>query len=205
MRATVRVDNRSRRAVERDVVGQGLRALGVAIRQQTRGLEQDLEAVTRARVSGRLYRAWQSKVYPKSGNAYHPLGLIYVSGGDRSQGAVTFFTEPGINRAKSGQWLAVPTSAAGRRPRSGTLTPGQWERATGRKLRFVYDGPGKARLVADVVASTPAKLRGGQTPRSTTIFVLIPFQRHQDRIAIEPFVRLREIKLAQQIEAIVGD
>ena len=203
MRATV--DRSSLRAAERAVTTQALRALSRAVRTQTRGLEKDLEAVTRARVKGRLFRAWQSKVYPKSGLAYEPLGLIYVSGGDRSQGAVTFFTTPGVNRAPDGQWLAIPTRAAGARPRSGMLTPGQWERATGKRLRFVYDGPGEARLVYDVVAMTDAKRRGGQQARTVTVFVLIPFQRHQHRIAIEPFVQLRQIKLAEMLERGVGD
>jgi aspartyl-tRNA(Asn)/glutamyl-tRNA(Gln) amidotransferase subunit A len=46
-------------------------------------------------------------------------------------------------------WLAIPTSAAGKSTRGGRITPGEWERRTGLRLRFVYRRRGPSLLVAE--------------------------------------------------------
>jgi hypothetical protein len=52
-------------------------------------------------------------------------------------------------RSKDGFWLAIPTEAAGRGLRGAKLTPGEWERRRGLRLRFFYRRRGPSLLVAD--------------------------------------------------------
>jgi hypothetical protein len=87
-------------------------------------------------------------------------------------------------RSKNGFWLAIPTPAAGKSPRGGrrgsaSTTPGEWERRTGLRLRFIYRRRGPGLLVAErrlntkgrVVASRSKTGRGVVTAQ---IFLLVP-------------------------------
>lgn len=202
--------------LERDLdrwVSDVLRAGTGAVRATTRKLEKALEATTRSTVRGRLHRAWKSQAFPAADiPAYAPQGTVYVNGGKRSQGAIQYWTQPGINKSKSGYWLAVPTPAAGSQGRGQSITPGEWERRTGVRLIFVFRGANRpALLVAEGTLAkggpsfrefTAARRRGGQHPHVTVpIFVLIPFQRFANRIAIKPIILRHEAILAQDFEA----
>jgi Family of unknown function (DUF6441) len=46
-------------------------------------------------------------------------------------------------------WLAIPLPAAGKSLRGGRITPGEWERRRGMRLRFVYRRSGPSLLVVD--------------------------------------------------------
>jgi len=188
-----------------------------SIHASTKWLERQLEDATRRSVKGRMWRAWKSEAYPSQGRgAYAPEGMVFVNGGRRSKGAMTYWTEPGVNKKASGEWLAIPNKEAGVLGRSRSITPGEWERQNGVRLDFVYGGPGKAsRLVAEHVlfgangigVRVPTKKRmqnrryvnrDGSPARvtSVTIFVLIPFQRFANKVAVDPVVRSAENYLA---------
>lgn len=192
-----------------------LRAGTQAVAATTRDLEKALEAATRSAVPGRLWRAWKSDTWPRNGGpAYVPTGRVFVNGksGPRSMGAMQYWTQPGINKAKSSRWLAVPLPSAfgGRRVRD--ASPAQWERQHGMKLQFVWRGANKPPLLVAVGATdrfgrmvkfNPAKVRGGQAQSQTSfpVFALIPHQRFANRVAIEPTVRRHEGILARDFEA----
>lgn len=174
-----------------------------AVGEATKGLERELEAVTKNAAGGRLWRAWASNVFPKTGLAREPSGSVYVKGGARSTGAMTFFSRSGRIKAKSGRFLAIPTPAAGSKGRGRNLTPAEWEARTGEKLRFVYRRSGPSLLVAEGVLNTrsgtyrrltgrrsKADERRGFRRGVTTIviFVLIPQVAFANRFAIEPIV-----------------
>ncbi len=82
-------------------------------------------------------------------------------------------------RSKSGFWLTIPTPAAGKSTRGGRITPLEWERRTGLRLRFVYRRTGPSLLVAEgrlnkkgrAVASRSKTGRGLTT---VPIFLLVP-------------------------------
>jgi hypothetical protein len=189
-----------------------------AVKFATRKLEQDLEGATRRAVRGNLWRAWKSESYPKAGvGAYDPQGVVYVNGRARSEGAIAYWTQAGINRAKEGQWLAIPTDAAGVLNRQRNVTPQEWERSHGVKLRFVMEEQGQnARLVAQQVvfssgAVSPVRRhdRGGArlnrdgSPAhmvDVTIFVLIPFQRFANKVSIEGLIRQAQGDLVNDFE-----
>lgn len=191
------------------MLGEGTRSIHAA----TKWLERSLEDATQRSVKGRLYRAWKSDAYPAVGRpAYSPEGMVYVNGGSRSKGAMTYWTQAGVNRKTSGEWLAIPTPEAGVLGRGRNITPGEWERKNGVRLEFVYGGPGKAsRLVAEHVffgangigVRVPTKKRmqnkryvnrDGSSARvqSVTIFVLIPSQRFANKLSIDPIIRAAE-------------
>jgi hypothetical protein len=52
-------------------------------------------------------------------------------------------------RSSTGLWLAIPTPAAGKSARGGRITPAEWERRRGLRLRFVSRRRGPSLLVAE--------------------------------------------------------
>lgn len=135
------------------------RSARTVVSANTRAAEKALEDATRRAVPGkngpsRLWRAWASNVFPKAGLSDNPAGSIYVRGGERSQGAMRAHTEGARIVGKQSQWLAIPLPAAGSRMTGkgrATLTPREWERRTGQKLRFVFRRGKTSMLVADDV------------------------------------------------------
>jgi Family of unknown function (DUF6441) len=186
------------------------------VRDEARGLEQDLEKITQLAVPGKLYRGWQSQSLKRI--ARNPSAWVYFSGGSRSRGAITYFTQPGRLSAKSGRWLAIPTPAAGPRGRKRDLSPEEWERQTGRHLRFVYRAgkPGllvldNARLSKKGFGHHPRRqIRAGKESRITSvIFVLIPYQDFANAFSTGPIVERRRANLdnalARHIRAALGN
>lgn len=188
-----------------------------SIHASTKWLERRLEDATRRAVKGRLWRAWKSDAYPSQGRpAYAPEGQVYVNGGKRSKGAINYWTQPGVNKKASGEWLAIPTPEAGVIGRSRNITPGEWERRNGIRLEYVHGTDGKpSRLVAEHVVfgangigvRVPTKNRmrnqryinrDGSPARtvSVTIFVLIPSQRFANKVTVDALVRSAQAYLA---------
>lgn len=175
----------------------------LAVGGATRRLEKRLEDETRAQVPGRLWRAWVSQSYPKSGPAREPVGEVFVAGKERSRarGAMTFWTQPGAIRGREGQWLAIPLPAAGPRGRKRMLTPMEWELAHNIELEYV-PRPGKWPLL---VAQQGSLTRGGNVTQlsvkqarrnlgrpqrvSIPIFVLMPTVAFRNSIDVDAFVR----------------
>jgi hypothetical protein len=185
---------------DKDRVTRGILGAGTgAIRDQTKALERKVEAATKAVVPGKLWKAWSSNSYPKTGIAKEPVGSLFLNGRARTYGAIDFFTKPGRITGKNGQYLAIPTAAAGSRGRLRDLTPGEWERRNGARLRFVYR-PGRR---ASLLVLDEGVLRGkkqiaglntdkrrltGRGNTTIVIFFLVPFVEHANRFAVEPMV-----------------
>ena len=154
----------------------GEKAVTTAMRVAGAGLKSDWRAqITRARLGQRLANTIRSKTYPAAGESLEAAALIW-SNAPQIIGAHD--TGPLI-RSKDGFWLAIPTPAAGKGTRGKALTPGEWERRRGLRLRFVYRRRGPSLLVADGrlnsrglgVASRSKTGRGRST---VPIFLLVP-------------------------------
>ncbi|WP_380873593.1 hypothetical protein ACFB49_42510 [Sphingomonas sp. DBB INV C78] len=179
-----------------------------SVRASTRNLERKFEDVTRGAVGGKLWRAWSSEAFPRTGPAKDPAGTVFLKGGARTRGAVDFFTKPGRIVGKRGQFLAIPTAAAGPRGRARDLTPGEWERRNGARLRFVYRRGRPSLLVLDEgVLSGKGKIgrlnsekrrATGRGNTTVVIFVLMPVVNFANRFAIEPMVKASEGELARE-------
>lgn len=199
MTIRLEIDELRLKGVKEEILGELLEAGMGTLRKVTRELELELEALTKAAVPGNAYRAWNSHVYPRSGRSYRPVGEVFVATGPRSQGMARYWTQPGTNRAKGGQWLAIPTPAAGPKNRAQELTPGEWERRTGIRLQFVFKGGKYAFLVASGTAAknksgalralTKGRVAQGRQRETVVVFVLIREQPHANRVSIEGAVR----------------
>jgi hypothetical protein len=210
-------------ALDRDadrLVRRYLTAGTTAVNRTTKNLERNLEAATRASVPGRLWRAWASDAFPKSGPARNPVGQVFVNGGNRTRGALTFWTQPGEVRAKGGQYLAVPLPTAGARGRLRDLTPGEWERNNGQRLVFIYR-QGKPSILAAIgtkngrtgtfrplTQTRTRKGRAGSNPLEESvipIFVLLPMVRFRNAVAIQPMIAAAEADLMGEYLAVVSE
>ncbi|MFN3351874.1 DUF6441 family protein [Pseudorhodoplanes sp.] len=194
----VKVDLENVGEVSRELRGEIYLAGVRAVRRATRQLEQDLEAQMRGAVPGNAWRAWKSEVYPQREiPAKDPVGLVFGNGKRRTQGMLAYWSLPGVNRAASGGWLAIPLPEAGVTGRSRHLTPRQWELRTGLSLRVAKPGGANNRwalLVTDgvlarnrsgvVKKAAKRRLEQGREKVTRAIFVLIPEQPHANRISI---------------------
>lgn len=210
MRARIEVEVTNAEEVERAMVTAVLRAGTGAVAKATRRLEQDLEAQTRTAARGKAWRAWKSESFPRAGQpAYEPVGRVFANGGARSKGMLSFWSLPGVNRARGNPFLAVPLRAALGTSRGRHISPAQWERIFKAELRPLFRPGETPLLVADgaLFASgfTPrdkaaAKLRGGQAARQSgtvAVFALIDQQPHANRVSISSAVnRAREFMVA---------
>jgi hypothetical protein len=187
-----------------------------AVRQETRGLEQDLEKITRLAVPGRLWRGWRSDTFRPLSR--EPTGWVKFSTGPRSQGALAFWTQPGRIARGAGKYLAVPTAAAKRYetgPNLGTKNapklsngPKLFEAKYSVELRFIPPKKigGNAVLILDNARvkksgkAIPRKANSRSQSQSVVLFVLIPFVDHKNAFAIEPVIARRRQTLPQTLD-----
>lgn len=140
----------------------------------------NLKSAWRVQIAGaglgtRLGNSIRLATYPKAGNSLNAAALVW-SNAPVIVGAHD--TGPLI-RSRDGFWLAIPTPAAGKSRNGGRITPSEWERRTGLRLRFIYRRRGPSLLVAEgrlnskgrAVASRAKTGRGLAT---VPIFLLVP-------------------------------
>ena len=162
----------------------GQKAVTTAIRAAGGDLKSNWRAqITRARLGQRLANSIRSKTYPATGESFDAAALVWSNA---PQIIGSHETGPLI-RSKDGFWLAIPTPSAGKGSRGKALTPGEWERRRGLRLRFVYRRGGPSLLVADGrlnsrglgVASRSKTGRGRST---VPIFLLVPQVKLRKRL-----------------------
>lgn len=154
----------------------GEKAVTAAMRTASHDLKANWRTqITRARLGQRLANTIRSKTYPAAGESFDAAALVWSNAPKIIR---AHDTGPSI-RSKDGFWLAIPTPAAGKGTHGKALTPGEWERRRGLRLRFVYRRGGPSLLVADGrlnnrglgVASRSKTGRGRAT---VPIFLLMP-------------------------------
>jgi hypothetical protein len=187
--------------VSEQIEAQVLRVQRRAVVEVTREAELALEAATAAAGLGRLAKAWTSRVFPRSGLAHSPSGLIYPKGGKSTAGSIRAFARGASIRGTRGQFLAIPLPVAGGRmigrgAGAVAMTPQAWERKTGQELRPVFRR-GKAPLL---VADGRVNMRSGRFRKSlkrdarrigpgfgavVPVFILMPVVNLGQRFSIE--------------------
>lgn len=154
----------------------GEKAVTVAMRAAGSGLKSDWRTkITRARLGQRLANTIRSKTYPAAGESLEAAALVW-SNAPQIIGAHD--TGPLI-RSKDGFWLAIPTPAAGKGSRGKALTPGEWERRRGLRLRFIYRRSGPSLLVAEGRLNSrglgvASRSKTGRGKSTVPIFLLVP-------------------------------
>ena len=101
--------------------------------------------ITGAGLGRRLANSIRSQTYPKTGESLNAATLVW----SKAPEIVGAHDAGPLIRSKDGFWLAIPLDAAGKSLRGGRITPGEWERRRGLRLRFVYRRRGPSLLVAD--------------------------------------------------------
>jgi hypothetical protein len=139
--------------------------------------------ITGAGLGQRLARTIRAAQYPKGKPSLNAAVLVW-SNAPVIIGAHD--TGPLI-RSRNGFWLAIPTAAAGKSARGGRITPGEWERRRGLRLRFVYRRNGPSLLVAEgrlnnrgLGVASRAKTGRGLT--TVPIFLLVPQVKLRKRL-----------------------
>jgi len=161
------------------VVSAAMREAGTSLKYAWRG------QITGAGLGTRLGNSIRLASFPKSGDSLNAAALVW-SKAPVITGA--YDTGPLI-RSKDGFWLAIPTLAAGKSTRRGRITPGEWERRAGLRLRFVFRRRGPSLLVAEGRLNTKgravaSKSKTGRGVSTVPIFLLVPQVKLHKRLDI---------------------
>ena len=165
-------------------IAAGEKAVTIAMREAGAGLKYAWRGqITGAGLGARLGNSIRLASFPKSGDSLNAAALVW-SNAPVIIGAHD--TGPLI-RSKNGFWLTIPTAAAGKSIRGGRITPLEWERRTGLRLRFVYRRTGPSLLVAEGRLNTKGRAvasrsKTGRGLTTVPIFLLVPQVRLPKRL-----------------------
>ncbi|HMQ41764.1 MAG TPA: DUF6441 family protein [Paracoccus sp. (in: a-proteobacteria)] len=153
---------------------------GLNLRDNWRG------QIVRAGLGQRLARTIRSEVYPKGHDSLNAAAMVW----SRAPVIVEAHNTGPLIRSADGFWLAIPTPAAGKSLRGGRITPGEWERRTGLRLRFIYRRSGPSLLIAEARLSRKGRAvrsrsKTGRGLTSVPIFLLVPQVRLSKRLDLE--------------------
>jgi hypothetical protein len=130
-----------------------------------------------------LARSIRSEQYPKGKPSLNAAALVW----SKAPMIIGAHDTGPLIQSKSGLWLAIPTPAAGKSARGGRITPGEWERRTGLRLRFIYRRQGPSLLVAEGRLNTKGRAvasrsKTGRGLLTAPIFLLVPQVRLEKRL-----------------------
>ena len=154
----------------------GERAVSQAVNEAGSSLKSAWRAqITGAGLGQRLANTIRSEQFPKGRSSLSAAAVVW----SKAPVIVGAHDAGPLIRSRNGFWLAIPTEAAGKSARGGRIAPGEWERRSGLRLRFVYRRTGPSLLVAEgrlnargrAVAS---RSRTGRGVTTVPIFLLVP-------------------------------
>ena len=110
-----------------------------AVTAAMRDAGTDLKAAWRGQIAQaglgrRLANSIRSQSYPRAGESLRAAALVW----SKAPVIIGAHDTGPLIRSRDGFWLAIPLPAAGKSLRGGRMTPGEWERRRGLRLRFVY-------------------------------------------------------------------
>jgi hypothetical protein len=127
------------------------RAVTAAMREAGSGLKTAWRGqVTSAGLGQRLANTIRSELYPKGEPSLNAAALVW----SKAPQIISAHDAGALILSRTGFWLPIPTPAAGTSARGGRVTPGEWERRSGLRLRFVYRRIGPSLLVAEARLNT---------------------------------------------------
>lgn len=154
----------------------GEKAVSAAMREAGTDLKSAWRGqITQAGLGRRLANSIRSQTYPKSGESLKAAALVW----SKAPVIVDAHDAGPLIRSRDGFWLAIPTAAAGKGLKGGRITPGEWERRRGMRLRFVYRRRGPSLLVADGRLNSrglgvASRSKTGRGKATVPIFLLVP-------------------------------
>ncbi len=157
-------------------IAAGEKAVTAAMREAGTGLKTAWRTqITGAGLGRRLANSIRLANYPKAGSSLNAAALVW----SKAPVIIGAHDTGPLIRSKSGFWLAIPLPAAGKGLRGGRITPGEWERRRGLRLRFVYRRTGPSLLVAEGRLNTKgqavvSRFKTGRGKITAPIFLLVP-------------------------------
>lgn len=162
----------------------GEKAVSTAMREAGNTLKTAWRGqITGAGLGTRLGNSIRLATYPKASASLNAAALVWSN----APVIVGAHDAGPLIRSKDGFWLAIPTAAAGKSTRGGWITPGEWERRTGLRLRFVYRRRGPSLLVAEGRLNTKGRAvasrsKTGRGVATVAIFLLVPQVKLRKRL-----------------------
>ena len=154
----------------------GEKAVSTAMREAGSDLKSAWRGqITQAGLGRRLANSIRSQTYPKAGDSLKAASLVW----SKAPEIVGAHDVGPLIRSKDGFWLAIPTAAAGKGLKGGRITPREWERRRGMRLRFVYRRRGASLLVTDGRLNSrglgvASRSKTGRGKSTVPIFLLVP-------------------------------
>jgi len=154
----------------------GEKAVTAAMREAGIGLKSAWRGqITSAGLGRRLANSIRSQTYPKAGESLNAAALVW----SKTPVIIGAHDTGPMIRSRDGFWLAIPLPAAGKGRRGAKLTPGEWERRRGLRLRLVYRRRGPSLLVVDGRLNTKglgvaSRSKTGRGRATVPIFLLVP-------------------------------
>ncbi|MFV0525906.1 MAG: DUF6441 family protein, partial [Acidimicrobiales bacterium] len=165
----------------------GEKAVTAAVKHAGIGLRDNWRGqITRAGLGQRVARTIRSETYPKGRDSLNAAAMVW----SRAPVILEAHDTGPLIRSADGFWLAIPTDAAGKSLRGGRITPGEWERRTSLRLRFIYRRTGPSLLIAEARLSKKGRAvrsrsKTGRGLTSVPIFLLVPQVRLSKRLELE--------------------
>jgi hypothetical protein len=162
----------------------GERAVSQAVSEAGNSVKSSWRAqITGAGLGQRLANTIRSEQFPKGRPSLSAAAVVW----SKAPVIVGAHETGPLIRSKTGFWLAIPTAAAGKSSRGGRISPGDWERRSGLRLRFVYRRTGPSLLVAEGRLNTlgravASRSRTGRGATTVPIFLLVPQVKLRKRL-----------------------
>jgi hypothetical protein len=181
----------------------GEKAVTAAIKSASNDLKDRWRTqIRQAGLGTRLANTIRAQTYPKAGESLEAAALVWSN----APQIISAHDTGKLIRSKSGFWLAIPTSAAGKGARGKAFTPGECEKRRGRRVRFVYRRSGPSLLVADGRLNSrglgvASRSKTGRGQSTVPIFLLVPQVKLSKRLSL---AQDQAIVLASVPRRIVG-
>jgi hypothetical protein len=157
-------------------IAAGERAVTAAVREAGTSLKTAWRGqVIGAGLGQRLANTIRFEQFPKGKPSLNAAALVW----SKAPVIVGAHDAGPLIRSRNGSWLAIATPAAGKPSRGGRISPREWERRTGLRLRFVFRRLGPSLLVAEARLNTrgravASRSRTGRGAATVPIFLLVP-------------------------------
>ncbi|MGS4947776.1 DUF6441 family protein [Meridianimarinicoccus sp. RP-17] len=168
-------------------VKEGEKAVSAATREAGTGLKTAWRGqITGAGLGMRLANTIRSAQYPAGQPSLNAAAFVWSN----APTIISAHDTGPLIRSRDGFWLAVPLPAAGRGPRGSKITPGEWERRRGLRLRFVYRRTGPSLLVADGRLNSrglgvASRAKTGRGRSTVPVFLLVPQVKLPKRLELD--------------------
>ncbi len=165
----------------------GERAVKAAMAEAGGDLKQAWRRqIAQAGLGHRLPRTIRNRTYPQHTDSLDAAAFVWSNAPE----IISAHDQGVLIRSKAGFWLAIPLPAAGKGRGGARLTPGEWEKRRGLRLRFVYRRRGPSLLVADGRLNTnglgvASRSKTGRGRATVPIFLLVPQVKLPKRLDLD--------------------